>query len=223
MEAEERIVYRLGSEFEKSNLTLNSDPRCRVLNLLDAQTRSRQERFKIADLLHVHCRKARYSSLGGSGNVRTVCGCITNAPKSRTGERSLHCKWEFVTEKPRLSARAAEGGGQLQLTFHPSQQSRLGPAAWDPPRSSRYVAAATKKRTIPSAKSASPGQLAFSPRPRPGLRGSRVSSRSSEADGILLSRPRQIGGPAVNKIPLRTHVAAIQMSSTRFSSPARLT
>src|SRR4051794_9385723 len=48
MKAEERIAYRPRSEFEKSDLALNSDPRCRVLNRLDAQIRLSQERFKIA-------------------------------------------------------------------------------------------------------------------------------------------------------------------------------
>src|SRR3954453_15026316 len=64
MKAEERIAYRPRSEFEKSDLALNSDPRCRVLNRLDAQIRLSEERFKIAGLLHVPCRKARDSSLG---------------------------------------------------------------------------------------------------------------------------------------------------------------
>ena len=64
MKAEERIANRLRSEFEKSDLALNSDPRCRVFNVLDTQTRSIQQRFKIAGFLHVQRREARDSSLG---------------------------------------------------------------------------------------------------------------------------------------------------------------
>src|SRR3954469_5235223 len=64
MKAEERIAYRFRSECEKSDLALNSYPRCRVLNLLDAQTRSSQERFKLAGLLHMQCREARDPAVG---------------------------------------------------------------------------------------------------------------------------------------------------------------
>src|SRR3954454_3980322 len=64
MKAEERIAYRLRSECEKSDLALNSDPRCCVLNLLDAQTCSSQERFKLAGLLYMQCGEARDPAVG---------------------------------------------------------------------------------------------------------------------------------------------------------------
>ena len=75
-----------------------------------------------------------------------------------------------------------------------------------------YVAAATRKRTTPSAIRPRLGQVDVSPNPRPGFRGSRVS-RPSKSDGSLLSRPFHIGGMAANTTPARTQDAAIQMRS----------
>ena len=107
-----------------------------------------------------------------------------------------------------LSSISAESGLDPRPGIHPA---RL--AMWQP----------LLKRGLSQARRAlARANWLLAQGPARASRGSRVSSRSSEADGILLSRPRQMGGPAVNKMPLRTHAAAIQMSSTRFSSPARL-
>jgi len=68
---------------------------------------------------------------------------------------------------------------------------------------------------IPSAISPRPGQFDFSPKPRAGLRGSRVAPGPSEGVGLRLSRPCQMGGAAVSTTPARIQNPAIQISTMR--------
>jgi len=77
------------------------------------------------------------------------------------------------------------------------------------------MAAATRNRMIPSAISPRPGQFDFSPKPRAGLRGSRVAPGPSEGIGLRLSRPCQMGGAAVSTTPARIQNPAIQISTMR--------
>jgi hypothetical protein len=76
-----------------------------------------------------------------------------------------------------------------------------------------HTTAAAKNRTIPTPMRPRPGQFAFKPNPRPGRRGSSVSPLPSEAEGVLLSRPFNIGGTAVSKTPAITQSVAIQISA----------